>query len=151
MTTLFLALLLFGSQGLELHTYSVKPWVLTVSRDRFSGAVTCTAKARDARIDGDRFTFDLGRYVEIGEAEYRIDDGPAHRLSSLPSDAGYRESFHFDPGRDGHLVFFSSADLAGAKRLYVRPSARSAVVGFDLAALPKLRDAEASLGCPAGS
>ena len=149
MTSLFLALLLFGSHGPEVHRYTVKPWVLTVSRDRFTGAVSCTAKARDAELHGDRLTFDLGRYVEITEADYRLDAGPAQKLSSLRSDGDYRESFHFDPGRDGHLVFFKTADLAGAQRLYVRPANKAAVISFDVAALPKLIEAETGQGCPA--
>jgi len=148
MTSLFLALLLFGSHGPQVHRYTVKPWVLTVSRDRFTGAVTCTAKARGAQLDGDRLAFDVGRYVEIGEADYRLDAGPAHKLSSLRSDGDYRESFHFDPSRDGHLVFFKTADLAGAQRLYVRPTSKAAVVSFDVAALPKLIEAENGLSCP---
>ena len=149
MTSLFLALLLFGSHGPEVHKYTVKPWVLTVSRDRFTGAVSCTAKARGARLDGDRLTFDLGRYVEISEADYRIDSGAAQKLSGLTSDGDYRQSFHFDPSRDGHLVFFKIADLAGAQRLDVRPATKAAVASFDVAALPKLIEAEHSQGCPA--
>ncbi len=148
MTPLFLALLLFGSHGPEVHRYTVKPWVLTASRDRFTGAVTCTAKARGVRLDGDRLSFDLGRDVAIGEADYRLDGGPALKLSSLASDGEYRESFHFDPSRDGHLIFFKAADLSGVQRLYVRPTHKAAVVSFDVAALPKLIETEAGAGCP---
>ncbi len=149
MTALFLALMLFGSQGPQLHRYTVKPWVLTVSRDRFTGAVTCTAKARGALLEGDRLAFDLGRSVEIGEADYRLDGAPAKKLSALASDSDYRESFHFDPNRDGRLAFFTTGDLAGVQRLHVRAADKAGVASFDLAALPKLLEAERTLGCPA--
>jgi hypothetical protein len=148
MTSLLLALLLFGSHGPEIHRYGVKPWTLTVSRDRFTGAVTCTAKARGARLDGDLLTFDTGRYVEIAEAVYRLDGGPALKLSALASDGDRRESFHFDPNRDGRLVFFKASDLGGVQRLYVRPDGKAGVVTFDLAALPKLLETEKGAGCP---
>jgi len=148
MTSLLLALFLFGPHGVQTHSYSIKPWVLKVSLDRFTGAVTCSAKTRGAKLDGARLSFDVGRYVDVNEAEYRLDAGAAHKLLSLTSDSGYRESFHFDPDRDSHLVFFKVEDLAGAQRLYVRPSNRGAVASFDVAALPRLIEAEKGLRCP---
>lgn len=148
MTALMFALLLFGSHGPEVQRYSVKPWVFTVRQDRFTGAKTCTAKARGVRLDGDRLTFDLGHYVENAEAVYRLDDGAAQKLSALPSDAVYRESFHFDPGKDGHLAFFSLADVAGVRKLSIRSADHRPVSSFDLSALPKLLDGEKGAGCP---
>ena len=148
MTALMFALFLFGSHGPKVQRYSVKPWVLTVTQDRFTGAKTCTAKARGVRLDGERLTFDLGRYVENTEAVYRLDDGAAQKLSALPSDAGYRESFHFDPARDGHLAFFAVADVAGVHKLSIRAADKGPVASFDLSALPKLLDGEKGAGCP---
>jgi len=147
MTSLFLLLLLFGSHGPEVHRYTVKPWVLTVSKDRFTGAVTCTAKTHGATLDGDRLSFDVGRDVEIADADYRLDGGAAQKLSTLSSDSGYRESFHFDPDRDGHLVFFKTADLTGVQRVYVRPAPKAGVARFDVGALPKLLEAQTTFGC----
>lgn len=148
MTSLLLALLLFGSHGPEVHHHKVRPWLLTVSRDRFTGAVTCTAKAPGARLDGDRLTFDVGRHVEVAEAVYRLDGGPALKLSALMSDGDYRESFHFDPDRDGQRVYFKASDLAGARRLYVRADGKGEVASFDVAALAKLIEVEKASGCP---
>ena len=147
MVSMLAALLFFGSPKSEVQHFTIKPWVVTVTHDKFTGAAVCSARARGLRLDGDRLSLDVGREVEATEAVYRMDAGPAQKLSSLVSDGDYRESFHFDPERDARLVFLKTSDVAGVQKVFVRPDSRHGVASFDLAALPKVIAAEKGAGC----
>jgi hypothetical protein len=147
MVPMLAALLFFGSDKPQVQRYAIKPWVVTVSHDKFTGAASCSAQAPHVRLVGERLIFDTGREVEPTEAAYRMDSGPAQRLSALTSDGGYRESFAFDPERDAREVFFNISDLAGVQKVYVRPDGRRAVATLDLAVLPKVIETEKNAGC----
>ena len=63
------------------HKYVTGGWSLTVDRDNFTSALSCSLKTRTMHYRNGTLIFHLKNGVETTHAFYRLDDGPAAPVS----------------------------------------------------------------------
>ena len=125
-------------------------WRLTVSRDRFDGAVSCRIWRHAATYAPGVVVLHLGPNADTSRAEYRIDDGAPwaalHTLEALGSpQVPNLHTQVFNPS--GGDVLVPEAQVVGAHEVEVRPEPKYPVVYFHVDGLAKtLADARNS-GC----
>ena len=147
-----LAFALFGQpHQVEAKRVAVKPLTLIVSRDRFTGKVSCVAKGRGLIVQDGVAVFDLGARVDTARAAYKLDRGQAQTtLAPLPRglDQALIDRTPLENPSNG-LVALPVSALTGAGRVDIRANPNTAPVGFDTAVFKRVLDAEAAQGCAA--
>jgi hypothetical protein len=147
------AMSLFGfgrPAQVETQRVNLRPWTLLVSKDRFTGAVTCLAQGRHMSIQDDVVLFDLGPRQDTAAAVYKLDGGAARKtLASVPAGMLPRAVLDRTPldNPSNGLVALPLASVSGVRRVDIRANARTQPVGFDLSGVPALLKAEAAHGC----
>jgi hypothetical protein len=153
MIAAMLAVSLFGfgrPAQVETQRVNLRPWTLVVSKDRFTGAVTCLAQGRHMMIQDGVVLFDLGARQDTSGAVYKLDGGAARAtLASVPAGMLPRAVIDRTPldNPSNGLVALPLASFDGVRRVDIRANARSQPVGFDMTGVPALLKAEAAHGC----
>ncbi len=136
------------------HRYVTGGWLLTVGRDHFTDALTCSLKTRTMRYRSETVIFHLGRGLETTHAVYKIDDGPAAPVS----DAFHEVEAHgFFPRRGwvddpaGGDVALPVSYLRDADRVSIRASTRMAPAEFKVNRLDDALDRARAEGCTEAS
>jgi hypothetical protein len=149
-----IALAVFGfgqPPMIKTHAVRVRPWTIEVRTDRFTGLTACSARMKGVRLEGTLAVFDLGRDVDASDALYRLDLGAAHsaRGSNITERTAYSSVQTPDvENPSGGRIALPIAELAGVKRIDIRPNPKHYVQTYDISALPKVLDAESAAGCP---
>jgi len=148
-----LALSILGSgDRTQIVTRSVKvgDWTAKVRSDQFTGEVSCSLVGRRISLHRDTLVFHLGRDIDTSQAFFRIDGGPARSVRE-PRLENETHGFFLDSGPisnpSGGEVALPLSIVLGAKKVYVRASARYQPRAFDLSGFAQALAAAKAAGC----
>jgi hypothetical protein len=138
-----IGLLGLGQPGqIEAKQFNIQGWQVTVSRDRFTGSVTCRATDRGMSLSSDAIVFKFGRHVDTSKAFYRLDLGPAYAVADQPVEI---DAPLENPSAGA--VALPVALLAGVTRVDIRPNALSPSQSFDVKSVPAVLQFEREHAC----
>jgi hypothetical protein len=133
-----------------VHVERTGDWTTRITHDTFTGQTSCSLAKHDIHFERDSLVFYLGRRSDIGDADFRIDDGPARsvREASLDDDRRgfFRDGGPIDNPSDGKVVLPSSY-MTGAKLVYIRISPRYQPRVFDISRFEAALAAARAAGC----
>lgn len=130
--------------------YGVDGWRIGVNHDSFTGAVSCSLKARRVYFRSDTLIFRLARGVETTHAVFRIGGGPARAVA---------EAFHDDAARGifpqrgwiddpaGGDVALPASYLKGATRLWIRASPAAQPQYYNISHFKEALSGARAAGC----
>jgi hypothetical protein len=146
-----IGLLGLGQPGqIEAKQFNIQGWQVTVSRDRFTGSVTCRATDRGMGLSSDAIVFKFGRHVDTSKAFYRLDLGPAYAVADQPVNQELRHIVEIDAPLENPsagAVALPVALLAGVTRVDIRPNALSPSQSFDVKSVPAVLQFEREHAC----
>jgi len=141
---------LFSAPQVEVQHLHVKSWVMALSRDRFTGQVRCAASAPGLALEDGDLRVMLRHLIDLENAVYRLDGGPAELVADLPEDTLFRES-HSSALDGQRSIRFRAQAVMAVRRIDARSDPKSKVITFDVSQLPAVLAAEAASGCTATS
>jgi hypothetical protein len=148
-------LLGLGQHGqIEERRFNVHGWRITVAQDRFTGGFACRAVNRGMSLSADTVVFKFGRHVDTSNAVYRLDLGPAYSLVDQPANRELRHAVEVSAPLENPsagVVALPVPQLAGVKRVDIRPNVETTPRAFDVSGLPAALQFEQSHACPTGS
>jgi hypothetical protein len=144
-----------GPQGpIEEQRLDLQGWRITVSQDRFTGAVSCRAARRDMSLTATAVVFRFGRHVDTSKAVYRLDEGPAYAVADEPVNQDLRHIAEVGAPLENPSAGFVAlpvARLASIKRVDIRPNIKSPPQSFDVSGVPAVLRLEQAKSCFSGS
>lgn len=134
--------------------YALAGWRIGVDRDTFTGAVSCTLKARNVSFRSDTLIFHLRPGLETTHAVFRVDGGAARPVSvAFHEDEAHgifpQKGFIDDPA--GGDVALPASYLRSARRIWIRPSPTSWPRYFVVYRFSEALARAKAAGCPAGA
>ena len=146
----FLGLVLFGHPQVRETTRHIGGWTLRIDKDSFTGKASCWIGKQDIEFQRDTLVFHLGRETDTGDAWFRIDDGAVRSVRETMLD-DERRGLYRDGGPlenpSAGLVALPVPDLAGARRVAIRPSSAHLPRIFNVAHLADVLSAADHAGC----
>jgi hypothetical protein len=130
--------------------FDVQGWRITVSQDRFTGAVACRAVHRGMSLSANTLVFRFGRNVDTSKAVYRLDLGPAYSVVDQPADEDVRHMVEVEAplgNPSAGFVALPVSQLAGVRRVDIRANVKSAPQSFDVSGLTAALQLEAAQAC----
>jgi hypothetical protein len=134
--------------------FGVDGWRIAVDRDTFTGAVSCSLRAKRVYFRSGALIFRLGRGVETTHAVFRLDAGPARPVT---------EAFHEDEARGifpqrgwiddpaGGDVALPAAYVMGARQVWIRATPAHQPYPFNVSRVAEALAAAKAAGCPDGA
>jgi hypothetical protein len=139
-----------GNPDRKVEHARVMGWNLEISQDNFAGTTACSIRKSAMTYRHGVVTFQFGRHVNTGLAQFRVDDGPARDAGSVSIAAaalGARLSGrNLDNPSDG-MVNIPAAELSGARQVSIRTDDRAGHKVFDLSGLSEALDAAKTKHC----
>lgn len=145
-----LSLPFLGAQDVQRQHQRIGAWTLTVTHERFAGAVKCRLTTNRVGYERQALVMRLPAQVNTASALYRIDDGDPRPAAG---DAMELASLGFALTRDdldnpsGGLVRVPARLLAEASRVGVQTRPGGPVFRFKVAGLQAALDAARAAGC----
>lgn len=127
-----------------------KGWVLEVRQDNFTGAKSCTIKARDMTYRHGVLTFRFGTSVDTANALYRVDQGPARSVGVVaPEAAGLGAEFKSRNTKNpsNGRVHLPTSQLQAAQTVSIRPNPGRRPQTFRLTGFETALSAARTQGC----
>jgi hypothetical protein len=131
--------------------YALAGWRISVNRDTFTAAVSCSLSGPEMRFKAGTLIFSLGKGVETTHAVYRLDGGaPAPVSATFREDAAngfFPERGWIDDPAGGEVALPASR-LKGVKRLWIRASPDYLPRYFNISRFGEALAGAKAAGCP---
>src|SRR5665213_1827468 len=143
-----------GPPQVTHRLYRLADWRIGVDRDTFTGAVTCSLRAKRIYFKSDTLIFRLDRGAETTHAVFRIDAGPARPVAEAFRDDAARGVFPQrgwidDPA--GGDVALPAAYFGGAGRVWIRASPAAQPQFYNITRFKDALAGAKAAGCPTGA
>ena len=128
-----------------------KGWTLVVAKDRFTGQIDCTIRARALTYRNGVLTFRFGHSVDTANALFRVEGGPARSVGEVAVEAaGQGASFLTANTRNpsNGEVRLPLSEVEGRRSVAIRPNLHAPVRTFSLDGFGAALAAAAGKSCP---